>query len=277
MKRMIALIAVTTVLLTGCGQSGETGASDPPVEIQTSAPDITTVSETTVHKVNDADPFESTDADRETEPIVDIGEAYFQEVSDEDIAVDTEHGIKYAKNQLLISVFPETEKTEIKKIADETDAEIIGFIELTGDYQIEFRENKSLEELETIADHINSYSFVINVTLNLIHDETPAAEGSGDSDSIEDGYVAVFQGGVGELMHRTYVYRTDDGFRYVNAKSTTVSYGSPQWRTRITNEGTAATKEEIIEIAKENDAGQFARFPDDTMTYKLKEFLEMDW
>ncbi|MDE5769920.1 MAG: hypothetical protein K2H82_11100 [Oscillospiraceae bacterium] len=97
---------------------------------------------------------------------------YDKEVSEEDILSDEEHGIKYAKNQLLISAFPETEKKEIEKIAEEMDAEVVGYIELTGDYQIEFRNDKSPEELETIADYLNSYPFVMNVTLNMISDVT---------------------------------------------------------------------------------------------------------
>lgn len=102
---------------------------------------------------------------------------YYKEVSEEDILYDEEHNVKYAKNQLLISVsvFSETnEWLEIKRIADEIDAEIVGYIEISGDYQIEFREDKTLDELETIADYLNSYPFVINVTLNIISEVTTA-------------------------------------------------------------------------------------------------------
>lgn len=100
---------------------------------------------------------------------------YYKEVSEEDILYDEEHNVKYAKNQLLISVFSETnEWFEIERIANEIDAEIVGYIEISGDYQIEFRNDKSLEELETIADYLNSYPFVINVTLNIISEATTA-------------------------------------------------------------------------------------------------------
>ncbi|MDE6731136.1 MAG: hypothetical protein K2J71_10240 [Oscillospiraceae bacterium] len=97
---------------------------------------------------------------------------YYKEISQEDIVSDEEHGIKYAKNQLLISTFPETEKTEVETILEEIDAEIVGYIELTGDYQIAFRDDKSLEELQAMADYLYSYSFVMNVTLNMIADVT---------------------------------------------------------------------------------------------------------
>lgn len=102
------------------------------------------------------------------EALEDIGEAYYQEVSEEDIVFDEEHGIKYARNQLLISVSPDTAREKIDEIVTEVNAEIVGFIELTGDYQIEFADDKTLDELSEIADYITAYPFVMNVTLNII-------------------------------------------------------------------------------------------------------------
>lgn len=102
------------------------------------------------------------------ESFEDIGEAYYQEVSEEDIVFDEEHGVKYARNQLLISVSPDTAREKINEIVTEVNAEIIGFIELTGDYQIEFIDDKTLDELSETADYIMAYPFVMNVTLNII-------------------------------------------------------------------------------------------------------------
>ena len=105
----------------------------------------------------------------------DIGGMYYKEVTDDEIILDPETGIQYAKNQLLISTLLETEKAEIEKMVDEIHADIVGFIELTGDYQIELKEDKTLEELDSIAEYINSYPFIINVTLNLVHPLSPDA------------------------------------------------------------------------------------------------------
>lgn len=102
------------------------------------------------------------------ESFEDIGEAYYQEVSEEDIVFDEEHGVKYARNQLLISVSPDTAREKINEIVTEVNAEIVGFIELTGDYQIEFIDDKTLDELSETADYIMAYPFVMNVTLNII-------------------------------------------------------------------------------------------------------------
>lgn len=102
------------------------------------------------------------------ESLEDIGEAYYREVGEEDIVFDEEHGIKYARNQLLISVSPDTAREKIDEIVTEVNAEIVGYIELTGDYQIEFTDDKTLNELSEIADYIMVYPFVMNVTLNII-------------------------------------------------------------------------------------------------------------
>lgn len=202
MKKLTALLTLATMLLcTACGNS-DTGTGDNSIS---SAADNSGVSQAEDNSSSETDEssadnkddstadveigewydkpfadeqFKSYDADSDTQSIetetIDEDEAYYKEVGEEDIVVDEENGVKYAKNQLLISVFAETEKTEIEKIANEIDAKIVGFIELTGDYQIEFMENKSLEELENIADYINSYPFVMNVTLNFISDVIPA-------------------------------------------------------------------------------------------------------
>lgn len=92
---------------------------------------------------------------------------FFKEPKPEDIVYDTEHNVSYVKNQLLISALLDTPKEKIEQLAKELDAEIVGYIEITNDYQIEFLTDKTLDELEAAADYLNSFSFVENVTLNL--------------------------------------------------------------------------------------------------------------
>lgn len=205
------------------------------------------------------------------EPSDDLGDTYFKEVRKEDIMI--KDGIKYAKNQLLISCIPGTDKNEVKNVINEIDADIVGYIELTADYQIEFRSDKTLDELSEIADYIDSHSFVLDVTLNLVS-ETSADE---DTDALlQGGYIAVLHGGGGEVTHQTYVYKNDDGYTYINTTSTTVSWGSSQWEEKVTDKGTAKTKEEIVKIAKENGADAFVTIPEDSTTYKINDFLTME-
>lgn len=96
-----------------------------------------------------------------------IGEAYYKQPKEEDIIYDEESGFFYVKNQLLISAYMGLEKSVIEDIAEEIGAEIVGYIALTNDYQLEFREDKSIDDLVMIAEYIDSFSFVSCVTLNL--------------------------------------------------------------------------------------------------------------
>ena len=96
----------------------------------------------------------------------DQGDAYYKEARDKDIVRDPESGYAYVQNQLLISCETGTPKEEIEKICNELNAEIVGYIPLSSDYQIEFKEGKSYKELKEEAERIKKYSFVLEVTLN---------------------------------------------------------------------------------------------------------------
>ena len=97
----------------------------------------------------------------------DIGEAYFKEPTAADIVEDDELGIRYVRNQLLVSAFMGLDKSVMEDICEEIGATIVGYIALTSDFQIEFNDDMTLEDLSIMADYLNSYSFVSNVTLNM--------------------------------------------------------------------------------------------------------------
>jgi len=64
-------------------------------------------------------------------------------------------------------------------------------------------------------------------------------------------HIAVFSAGAGEIMQKTYVYKTDDGrYRYVNVTAVTESWGSTKWNETLKGSGVVDTKEEIVEVAK---------------------------
>ena len=124
---------------------------------------------------------------------------------------------------------------------------------------------KGLRITNQIGDEFLPYDEVIYE--DTVYDVEP---------SIPDGYIAVLNGGGGEITYETYVYRTDRGFEYVNVTSTTESWGSPVWNKVVDNSGTASTKEEIIEVAEEHGATQFVLFAGDDDPHPLSGFLEAD-
>ena len=106
--------------------------------------------------------------EREKEPLEDIGEAYYKAAATEDVVTDEETGIIYVKNQVLVSALQGAPREVFEEIAVEVGAEIVGYIELTNDYQFEFNTDKTMEELNTMIDYLNSFSFVSYASLNIV-------------------------------------------------------------------------------------------------------------
>jgi subtilisin family serine protease len=102
------------------------------------------------------------------EPFADIGEIYMKDFTEEDIVFDEESGLRYIRNQLLVSAFLGTPNDAIQEIANEINANIVGYIEITCDYQFEFSNSLSLDELMVIAEYIEGYPYISDVSLNFV-------------------------------------------------------------------------------------------------------------
>lgn len=98
-----------------------------------------------------------------------------------------------------------------------------------------------------------------------------------DTDYIEEGYIAVFHGGVGECTQQTYVYKDDEGFSYVNVESTTISWGSPIWSHKKKSRGSGKTREEIMKIAEKHGADSYVSFYDDITPHNIDEFMDTEF
>lgn len=98
--------------------------------------------------------------------------------------------------------------------------------------------------------------------------------------TIPENYIAVFNGGSGERTYSTYIYKTDNGsensgFRYINTENTTVSYGSPNWKVKITGQGEVQWTDDVFEVAKNNFAYSYVKLPNDKKIYTIEEFQKM--
>ncbi|MBO4701815.1 MAG: hypothetical protein J5625_04035 [Lachnospiraceae bacterium] len=115
------------------------------------------------------EPDETPAEPEETEPLEDIGENYSKEVTEDDVVFDEETGIQYAKNQLLISCDIGVPKELMQDVCNEIDAEIVGYIEITSDFQIEFKEDKTFEELEAMMIELpEKYDFIRGASFNMV-------------------------------------------------------------------------------------------------------------
>lgn len=97
---------------------------------------------------------------------------------------------------------------------------------------------------------------------------------------IPDGYIAVFHGGVGEQTYETYIYKKNNGnanygFDYINVTSTTVSWGSSEWNSKITKSGSVQWTDDVFTVAKENGADSFVTLPNSDKIYTIEEFMHM--
>ena len=89
---------------------------------------------------------------------------------------------------------------------------------------------------------------------------------------IPEGYIAVFNGGAGEIVYRTYFYRDGNKYKYINVTSMTESWGSPEWNDKITKKGKVSSIEKVFEVAEKNYANSYVRVPNEDETYTLEEF-----
>lgn len=97
---------------------------------------------------------------------------------------------------------------------------------------------------------------------------------------VPNDYLAVFQGGSGEITHSTYIYKLDNGkkdcgYKYINTTNITKSWGSSDCDVNKTEEGTVVYVKDIFQIAKENNAYSYVTLPGDSKTYTVEEYEEI--
>lgn len=118
--------------------------------------------------MNNSEEIEENDEEHEKEPLADIGENYIKEPTLDDVVLDYETGLQYVKNQLLVSAYLGTPKEAIEALAESINADIVGYTAITCDYQFEFYEDKSLEDLNGIIDYLEGVPFISGSFLNTV-------------------------------------------------------------------------------------------------------------
>ncbi len=97
-----------------------------------------------------------------------IGEINYEPTSEDHIAVSEDGITMYADNELLVVADKDVSKKKIEKLAKKYDAEIVGCIEQTGDYQWKFKNAKTEKALETIIETISSEKTIVSSSFNYI-------------------------------------------------------------------------------------------------------------
>ncbi|MCH5279627.1 MAG: hypothetical protein J1E60_07565 [Christensenellaceae bacterium] len=85
----------------------------------------------------------------------DVGEISYSEPLEGHVVYDETTGIYCVYNQILLIAEPDTTKAQIEALVDEYDGDVVGHIELTDDFQIEFPDALSLDELNSIVSELS--------------------------------------------------------------------------------------------------------------------------
>lgn len=96
-----------------------------------------------------------------------IGEVYCSPIDSEHI-VEYDNGIMYADNEILLVAEDGTSYATVENLAKEYNAEIVGWIEQTGDYQLKFSTTYTKDEIDNIASKIESKSYIESAYVNYI-------------------------------------------------------------------------------------------------------------
>ncbi|MCR4847128.1 MAG: S8 family serine peptidase [Eubacterium sp.] len=96
-------------------------------------------------------------------------EAYFKPFAYEDIEFP-ESGNAYIKNELILTGSKDSSFKKIKKLAEEMTGKIVGYVSMSNDYQIEFDDEKSKEELDEIISDWSANDLVASVDYHYVYE-----------------------------------------------------------------------------------------------------------
>ena len=94
----------------------------------------------------------------------------YKEPGAEHMQYDEASNTYYVDNQLALIVKDGVTKEQVENYAKELEASVVGYIVVTGDYQLEFATAKSWEELHALMEKIAGYDWVEEVLLQELYE-----------------------------------------------------------------------------------------------------------
>lgn len=108
---------------------------------------------------------------------IDIGEIYFKDITDNSEVANDGNGIDYVKNQFLLTACDGVSFDVVEDLAETYNGEIVGYIELTNDYQIEITQDVNSDYLYEVIDEVKALDYVeyayLNTAFEVDGDFTP--------------------------------------------------------------------------------------------------------
>ncbi|MCD7949087.1 MAG: S8 family serine peptidase [Erysipelotrichaceae bacterium] len=96
-----------------------------------------------------------------------VGEIYYQEIDEEHVS-NIDDYISYVDNEILVVASDGVSYSKIEKLAKSYDASIVGYIEQTGDYQLELNDTYTVEELEDLIAQLENEDMIDSASINYI-------------------------------------------------------------------------------------------------------------
>lgn len=92
---------------------------------------------------------------------------YFKDIqNDDEVAYDSENGVFFVRNQILLTASNNASFTDIYSLVGLYDAQIVGYINLTNDYQIEFNNDVTVDYLYQAINELRLNQFIEFASLN---------------------------------------------------------------------------------------------------------------
>lgn len=93
---------------------------------------------------------------------------YIKEIDSSNICEDKKSRNKYIGNQLIFSLNDGYNKNDLENIISKMNGEIVGEIPVTQEYQIEFKRNMSISELNNIINYFKNNDIISDISINWI-------------------------------------------------------------------------------------------------------------
>ena len=103
-----------------------------------------------------------------------IGQIYFKAISSEDEITVTPEGLPCVKNQMLLMANDSITFSQVESYVNEIGAVIVGYMEVTNDYQIEFLAETDVSEIALHIETIKQEPWADVIGYNLLWLEEPA-------------------------------------------------------------------------------------------------------
>lgn len=108
-------------------------------------------------------------------------ESTFQEFTDKDVVYTDEH-IPYVDSQIVLTGTEDSDYAKIQKRVEKYDGQIVGYLPVTKDYQIQF-DGKNYEELNRIVEDFSSWDQIEDAGLHEVFQVSEQTQDGKDSSS----------------------------------------------------------------------------------------------